>query len=115
MYTSGLQVDLAGSSDSDHFGHLFAEELGLVLEVAPENEQQVLEAYRQAGLTATSIGDVTTDTQISISVHGTQQIAGGLAQLCVVDRARCAAHTACDYPTCIPSLSEVQPVYTSHQ
>ena len=105
MYTSGLQVDLAGSPDSDHFGHLFAEELGLVLEVAAENEQQVLEAYRQAGLTANPIGSVTTDTQISISVHGTQQIAGVLPQLCLVTKACCAACTASDYHTCIPTLS----------
>ncbi len=71
-----VQVDLACSSKSDEFSHLFAEELGLVLEVAPENEQQVLEAYTQAGLTAHTIGGVTTDAQISISVHGTQQISG---------------------------------------
>ena len=71
-----VQVDLTCSSKSDEFGHLFAEELGLVLEVTPENEQQVLEAYTQAGLTAHTIGGVTTDAQISISVHGTQQISG---------------------------------------
>ena len=71
-----VQVNLACSSTSDEFGHLFAEELGLVLEVTPDNEQQVLEAYTQAGLTAHTIGGVTTDAQISISVHGTQQISG---------------------------------------
>lgn len=73
---STMQVNLACSSQSDEFGHLFAEELGLVLEVAPENEQQVLEAYTQAGLTAHTIGDVTTEAQISISVHGTRQVSG---------------------------------------
>ncbi|DBA68000.1 hypothetical protein WJX79_010614 [Trebouxia sp. C0005] len=77
----GIQVNLACSSQSDEFGHLFAEELGLVLEVAPENEQQVLEAYTQAGLTAHTIGDVTTEAQISISVHGTRQVSGGMAEL----------------------------------
>ncbi len=75
-WCSTMQVDLACSSKSDEFGHLFAEELGLVLEVAPENEQQVLEAYTQAGLTAHTIGGVTAEAQISISVHGTQQISG---------------------------------------
>lgn len=83
-WCSTVQVNLACSSNSDEFGHLFAEELGLVLEVAPENQQQVLEAYTQAGLTAHTIGSVTADAQISISVHGTQQISGvpldGLAQ-----------------------------------
>ena len=73
---STMQVNLACSSKSNEFGHLFAEELGLVLEVAPENEQQVLEAYTQAGLTAHAIGGVTADAQISVSVHGTQHISG---------------------------------------
>ncbi len=71
-----MQVDLACSSKSDEFRHLFAEELGLVLEVTPENEQQVVEAYKQAGLTAHTIGSVTADAQISIGVHGTHQISG---------------------------------------
>ena len=35
---------------SDAFGALFAEELGLVLEVAPEQEAAVLAAYRDAGI-----------------------------------------------------------------
>ena len=40
-------MDLEGG---DSFGALFAEELGLVLEVAPEQEAVVLAAYREAGI-----------------------------------------------------------------
>ncbi len=40
-------MDLEGGGDV--FGALFAEELGLILEVAPEREAAVLAAYRDAG------------------------------------------------------------------
>ena len=100
-----MQVDLACSSKSDEFGHLFAEELGLVLEVAPENEQQVLEAYTQAGLTAHTIGSVTADPQISISVHGTQQVSGmppdSLAQLSSVLLALCCKSVPTQLNCCV--------------
>ena len=71
-----LQVDLASGAGADEFGQLFAEELGLLLEVDPTSEQQVLQAYTDAGLPAHVIGTVTADAQISISVHSAQQISG---------------------------------------
>lgn len=71
-----MQVDLASGAAADQFGHLFAEELGLVLEVDPTNEQQVLQAYTHAGLPAHIIGTVTADAKISISVNSAQQISG---------------------------------------
>lgn len=72
-----LQVDLKDGPASDQFGQLFAEELGLVLEVGAQDEQEVMQAFAQAGLAAQPIGSVTQDAQISISINGTQQIAGG--------------------------------------
>lgn len=72
-----MQVDLASDAATDHFGHLFAEELGLLLEVDPADEQQVLQAYTDAGLPAHAIGSVTADAHISISTGGAQQISGG--------------------------------------
>lgn len=74
-----MQVDLASDTAADHFGQLFAEELGLVLEVEPSNEQQVLQAYTDAGLPAHVIGSVTADAKIDISVNSAQQISGGAA------------------------------------
>ena len=71
------QVDLRDEAAGNQFGQLFAEELGLVLEVAAQDEQAVVQAYTQAGLTAQPIGSVTQNAQISISVNGTQQISGG--------------------------------------
>ena len=112
-----VQVNLAGSSGSDHFGDLFAEELGLVLEVAPENEQQVMEAYSQAGLTAHPIGRVTSDAQISISVQDSRQISGmglqGFACQAHVDQlARVclpgACGSACCSNVCLHSMAELK-------
>lgn len=73
-----VQVDLGSGRAADQFGQLFAEELGLVLEVAPAHEQQVVQAYTDAGLPARVIGTVTADAEISISVNDAQQISGGV-------------------------------------
>lgn len=71
-----LQVDLGSGGAGDQFGQLFAEELGLVLEVAAADEQQVLQAYTDAGLPARVIGTVTADAEISISANDARQISG---------------------------------------
>jgi phosphoribosylformylglycinamidine synthase len=47
---------------------LFAEELSIVIEVAPENVATVAAAYAAAGVTATPIGTSTADGQASITV-----------------------------------------------
>lgn len=78
-----VQVDLGSGRAADQFGQLFAEELGLVLEVAPAHEQQVLQAYTDAGLPARVIGTVTADAEISISVNEAQQISGGGISWCL--------------------------------
>ena len=68
-----VQVDLPGQ---DPMATLFAEELGLVLEVDPQQEQTVLDAYSQAGLQPASIGSVAADASISIAVAGQPSISG---------------------------------------
>lgn len=69
------QVDLpAGGSDA--MVVLFAEELGLLLEVAPQHEEHVAAAYRAAGLPVTSLGSVTSAAAVSIAVGGQQHISG---------------------------------------
>jgi len=76
------QVDLAAAS-GEHatLASLFAEELGLVLEVAPRNEADVLRAYESAGVSVRSVGWVTESPQIEISVAGEPGISGGLRWL----------------------------------
>ena len=56
-----------------------AEELGLVLEVAPEDVADVQSAYEAQGLSAAAIGSTSADKGISISVGGEASIQGGTA------------------------------------
>ena len=67
-----LQVDLKSrqgqATKENQLAELFAEEVGLVIEVDQSSEAEVLAAYRDAGLEATSIGSVTQDTDIRLSV-----------------------------------------------
>ena len=74
-----VQVDLPGPGNQTEdaaLAALFAEELGLMLEVSPQQEQAVLEAFKQAGVPARAVGSVTADPQVAISVDGQQQITG---------------------------------------
>lgn len=73
-----LQVDLPSTSAdrNSQIETLFAEELGLILEVASERAQEVVEAYRTAGLSIESIGEVTTSGRIEINVGGESCISG---------------------------------------
>ena len=65
--TAGVDVELPGP---DANAALFAEELSVVLEVSPENEQHVLQAYAGKNVTARTIGSVTNDGKISIKHNG---------------------------------------------
>ncbi len=61
-----LSADEAG----DPFPVLFAEELGLLLEVSPENEPRVLEAFRRADVPCLAIGAATADKTVRIRLNG---------------------------------------------
>jgi phosphoribosylformylglycinamidine synthase len=50
----------------------FNEELGLVMEVAPEDEQRVLSAFDEAGLACTTIGRTTDDPMVRIRYDGAE-------------------------------------------
>lgn len=80
-----VQVDLPGPGNQTEdaaLAALFAEELGLMLEVSPQQEQAVLEAYQQAGVPVRTVGSVTADPQVAISVDGEQQITGQYTSPC---------------------------------
>lgn len=74
----GVSVDLP---EGDAMAALFAEELGLVLEVAAEEEAAVLAAYAAAGVPCSAIGATQEGTAVSVSVGGQQQIAGTTPEL----------------------------------
>ncbi len=65
----GLDVNLAGG-ESDALAALFAEELGLVLEVDAADERRVLDAFRRAAVPCEPIGSVVPEPQIAIRVGG---------------------------------------------
>lgn len=71
------------------WGQLFAEELGLVLEVAQQEEAQVVQAYQSAGLSAQAIGSVTSSGNISIRLHGHQHLAGEAAAKLIHSTVHC--------------------------
>lgn len=85
-----MQVDLPAAEGSPHgpLAALFAEELGLLLEVAPEQAEAVRGAYAAQGLAATPIGRVTAGREVSISVGGQPCISG--ARRAVIDWAKCS-------------------------
>lgn len=73
-----MQVDLPANAGEGTgvLGALFAEELGLVLEIAPEDEAEVCAAYSGRGLSVASIGSTSGDLAVSISVGGEPCISG---------------------------------------
>ena len=74
----GVSVDLPAPASDPHgpMAALFAEELGLVLEVAAEDEAAVLAAYAAAGVPCAAIGATAAGQDVSISVGGQQQVSG---------------------------------------
>jgi hypothetical protein len=82
----GPQVDLPTPSAQEDVGGfgaspaaiaaLFAEELGLVVEVSPAYEGEVVAAYEAAGVPVTGIGFVNAGPGVEISVGGAPQISG---------------------------------------
>ena len=71
-----VQVNLA-SHQGGPLAELFAEEVGLVIEVAESAELEVLSAYRDAGLQASSIGRTIAEPSIDISIDSQASISGG--------------------------------------
>jgi len=65
----GIDVDLPALSEND-FESLFAEELGLVLEVSPGWEQHVLALLSEGEIPCRPIGTVTTEKTCRIRING---------------------------------------------
>ena len=77
----GVQADVAlprHERDAKYgaMASLYAEELGLVLEVDPKDAGFVLQAYQRAGLHCSVVGRSTRNRDVSISVGGQPQISG---------------------------------------
>lgn len=66
----GVTAALPAPAQGGAMAALFAEELGLLLEVAPANEAAVLAAYTSAGVPAARIGAVAAGGRVSLTVGG---------------------------------------------
>jgi phosphoribosylformylglycinamidine synthase len=82
----GISVDLptptsAASPQLASFAALFAEELGLVLEVHPEKAALVSSLFNQAGVPCSIIGRVVPDQAVDIRVGGEAAVSGNTAAL----------------------------------
>lgn len=79
----GVSIDLPEPEGDPHgaFGSLFAEELGLVIEVTPENEAAVLSAYSSAGIPATTVGCTLADGKISLCVNNKVEVSSTVVDL----------------------------------
>lgn len=76
---SAPQADLPAPASDAHgaLAALFAEELGLVMEVAAGQEEAVVQAYRSAGVACSVIGSTLAAAHVSIAVGGQPEITGG--------------------------------------
>ncbi|GBG75237.1 hypothetical protein CBR_g19873 [Chara braunii] len=81
----GIAVNLPSTtsnpSKNDVLAALFAEELGLVIEVDRSKEDTVLARFNEAGVPCTRIGHVSSHPTISVSIDGVEQIEGKTATL----------------------------------
>jgi len=82
----GISVDLpspaqAASPELATFAALFAEELGLVLEVHPDKAALVSSLFNQAGVPCSIIGSVLPKQEVEIKVDGQTAIKGNTAAL----------------------------------
>jgi phosphoribosylformylglycinamidine synthase len=77
----GLQVNLQDPDLTDPIRLLFAEELGLVLEVHEDVEQRVLKAFSLAQVPCVSIGKATVDFAADIKLNGVSVLEGDTREL----------------------------------
>eukprot|EP00741_Cyanophora_paradoxa_P009030 tig00001437_g8743.t1 len=65
----GIDVELSGPAGGE-IAALFAEELGLCLEVAPENEAEVTRVLSEAGVAVAAVGSVVEGHGVRLSYNG---------------------------------------------
>ncbi|MCH8143864.1 MAG: phosphoribosylformylglycinamidine synthase [Gemmatimonadetes bacterium] len=66
----GIEVDLSDVDGTDPIPYLFAEELGLVIEVSSEHERQVREAFEIAEVPCHRIGSTSVDKAVRVRFNG---------------------------------------------
>jgi phosphoribosylformylglycinamidine synthase len=78
----GVSAQLPSPAAGGAMAALFAEELGLLLEVSPASEAAVLAAYNAAGVPVSRLGRVVpTGGRVDIAVGGVSAVSGHVAEL----------------------------------
>ncbi len=79
----GLDIKMNSRADAGAIDYLFAEELGLVIEYAPDNEDTIKGILKDHGLTDSSyaIGRTTADKQIRVAYNGTRVLSEDMREL----------------------------------
>ncbi|HSG81050.1 MAG TPA: phosphoribosylformylglycinamidine synthase [Gemmatimonadota bacterium] len=77
----GIEIDVRSSSTDDPIGFLFSEELGLVLEVDPDAESQVLSAFVKGDVPCAVIGTTRDDHVVSIKFNGREVLQDDIKEL----------------------------------
>ncbi|OWM87818.1 hypothetical protein CDL15_Pgr019402 [Punica granatum] len=70
----GINLDLGSHGNNSLFQTLFAEELGLIVEVSRQNLSVVLEKLSSAGVSAEMIGQATSEPVIDVKVDGVSHL-----------------------------------------
>jgi phosphoribosylformylglycinamidine synthase len=78
---TGIEVDIPAGDDVDPLAVLFAEELGLVMEVDDDDLEDVLATFRRADVAATTIGRTLDGPDVRIAVDGREVLAGDVREL----------------------------------
>jgi selenophosphate synthetase-related protein len=75
----GIDVDVPSAAHAEteadqQFAALFAEELGLVLEVSSQNVESVVAAFEREKVPVTRLGSVTAEKKVTVKVGGSVKI-----------------------------------------
>jgi phosphoribosylformylglycinamidine synthase len=76
----GLEVSLEDPG-ADAIEILFSEELGLVLEVRPEHEAEVMEAFTNASVPCEAVGTTGSGPEVSVTVNGAEVLRDDMRDL----------------------------------
>jgi phosphoribosylformylglycinamidine synthase len=71
----GIDIDVRVAETDDPIAFLFSEELGLVLEVAPENEAYALSTFVKAGVPCVVMGETAADGAVRVRFNGREVLA----------------------------------------
>ncbi|MGB6363463.1 MAG: phosphoribosylformylglycinamidine synthase subunit PurQ, partial [Thermoanaerobaculia bacterium] len=77
----GIDIQMEGEAPTDPLAQLFAEELGLIIEVAADDEEAAREAFARAEVPCSTIGHTVEEPSIRIQVDDQEVLAADMRDL----------------------------------